>query len=53
MTCAIADAGLVRHLGGHSRPDFLSVACDSPFYTFLILADLVAGGTALYHFESL
>ena len=52
MTCAIADAGLVRHLGGHSRSDFFSVACDSPFYTFLILADLVAGGTALYDIES-
>ena len=51
MTCAIADAGRVRHLGGHSRSDFFSVVCDSVFYALPIFAYLVAGSAALYHFE--
>ena len=49
----ISGGSRIKHLSGHSRSDFLSVACDSLFDTLPIFAVLVAGGSALYHFERL
>ena len=53
MTCAIADAGRVKHLGGHSFLDKSGVCVHKVDDTFVILGVLVIFAVALYHFEGL
>lgn len=51
MTCAIADAGRVRHLGGHSLLDEFGIGVNQIYNPVVVGGVPVVLAVALYHSE--